>query len=136
MIAMPIAPHRVEVRTVMRKFADFGEPAGRAGAHRRLVVAGDRALGRGQRHLDVLGRAGGELRQLLGSKLDFQPSGVVADNSTSRAASLPSLRRTTVSWLSCPPGRGSRRSPSGRPSGEYHASSDTGSSVASVCLGD
>src|SRR3954466_14511292 len=43
----------------------FGEPAGAAGADCRLVIAGNRAVGRGQRDLDVLRSAGGDLRHLL-----------------------------------------------------------------------
>src|SRR5438105_2933564 len=49
----------------------FREAAGGAGADRRLVVAGDRLVGRDQRHLDVLRRGGGKLRQLLGIEFRF-----------------------------------------------------------------
>jgi homoaconitase/3-isopropylmalate dehydratase large subunit len=52
--------------------------------------------------LTFCGVPGASCGTCLGSNSDFQPSGVVALSSTSRAASLPSLRNTTVSWLFWP----------------------------------
>jgi hypothetical protein len=57
MTPMPAMPQRVEVRTVMRKSADWD-----------LVVAGDRALGGGKGDLDRLRFTGAEDRHVLGIK--------------------------------------------------------------------
>ena len=71
----------------------FRQPAGRVGADRRLVVAGDRLLRRGQRHLDVAASCRRRAAAPASDRIsDFQPSGAVALSSMSRAASLPSLR--------------------------------------------